>query len=99
MSTSARQYFLAEVEDAIAQVKKLLNDIKEKKYTGVEQAHELQAALNDLRKIKSEIITNTIPPKNNRFLSYEIFIIDRWGIRHPLGSKLLDIASKYTYAI
>lgn len=99
MSTSARKFFLAEVEEAIEQVSTLIEDVKQGQNTGVEQLHELQAAFNDLRKIKYEILTNTIPHKNNRFLSYEIFITEKWGIRHPLGSKLLDIASKYTYAL
>lgn len=99
MSTNARRFFLNEVEDAISQVNKLSEEVKAGQYTGIEQTHELQAVLNDLRKIKSEILTNSVPPKKNRFLSYEVFIIENWGIRHPLGSKLLDIATKYTCAI
>ena len=99
MSSNIKHFFLVEVEKAIEEVNSLIEERRKDTTNGVEKSHELQAVLNDLRKIKFQLITDSIPPKSSRFLSYESFITETWGIRHPLGSKLLDIATKYTYAL
>lgn len=96
--SKVEKYFLDDIENTIKEVTNLVKRNENTKGEFIEKKHELQAILNDLKKIKFEILTNSLPAKEERFLSYESFIMD-WGVRHPLGRKLLDIATKYTYTI
>lgn len=100
MNSSIKKYTLNEINEMIKEILKLISDKEKGIHTSeVEKTYELQAILNDLNKIKAQILTNTLPPKEQRFVSYEEFIIENWGIRHTLGSRLLDLATKYTNSL
>lgn len=101
MNTTIKKYMLNEIDEAIKETLNLLSELTDKETTvlRIEKTYELQAIMNDLKKIQSQILTNSLPPKKHRFVSYEIFIIENWGIRHTLGKKLLDIATKYTNSL
>lgn len=92
----AKKTLLNEVEIAISNTLKLVERNKNSMEDFLEKSHQLQAILNDLNKIKYQLIKNELPPEKNRFLIYESFIMD-WGVRHQLGKELLDIATRYTY--
>lgn len=100
MNQSIKKYMLIEIDETITDTLKLISDKETGNNTSrIEQAYELQAILNDLKKIQSQILTNSLPPKHLRFVSYEGFIVENWGVRHTLGKKLLDIATKYTNSL
>lgn len=94
--TSAEKSLLNEVEKSISNTLKLLERNKNSNDEFIEKDHQLQAVLNDLRKVKYQLIKSELPDHNKRFLIYESFIMD-WGVRHPLGRELLEIATRYTY--
>lgn len=96
MKKNLYNYFLNDIEQAMKLTKELDLKIDEGKNEGPEQKHEIQIIMNDLKKIQAQVLTNSLPNKENRFVLYEHFITEKWGIRHPLGSKLLDISTKYT---
>lgn len=100
MNSTIMKYTLNEINEIMKDTLKLISDKEQGIHTSkVEKTYELQAVLNDLNKIKAQILTNTLPPREQRFVSYEEFIIEDWGIRHPLGSRLLDLATKYTNSL
>lgn len=100
MNSTIAKYTLYEINEIIKETLQLISDKEQGINTSqVEKTYELQAILNDLNKIKAQILTNTLPPKEQRFVSYEEFIIEEWGIRHTLGSRLLDLATKYTNSL
>ena len=97
MNEHLKKTFIKEIDKAQEKIKSLIQDRKSNvggKH--IEKTYELQVILNDLHKMKSQVITDTVPLKENRFVQYEVFITERWGLRHELGKELLNISTIYT---
>lgn len=100
MNENIKKYMLKEIDEAIKDTLKLvINKDEGINSTRIEKDYELQAIMNDLKKIQSQLLTNSLPERDMRFVSYEEFIVENWGVRHTLGKKLLDIATKYTNSL
>lgn len=100
MNEHLKKTFIKEIDKAQEKIQNLIKDRKVNSSTKyIEEPYELQVILNDLHKMKSQVITNTIPVKENRFVQYEGFITERWGLRHELGKELLNISTIYTSSL
>ncbi len=91
----AQKYLLLDIDKASQELMDLESQINTSNQKTIEKKHEIQAIKNDLNKIKSQVLRNNLPDKDDRFVQYDIFITYSWGIKHPLGRKLLDISTKY----
>ena len=93
-----QEVFIGKVENLIGQTQKMLSERISGK-VGVGTKNELEIILNDLTRMKSEVLKKTYPNKKRRFVIYDKFVAQKWDVRKDYSRELLDVSTMYISSI
>ncbi len=86
--------FIRDAEEIISEVEnEILNRKKGKPGDGSVQ--QLEFIREELNQIKSFALTNSLPPRANRYTSFSRYVVDEWDTNSILGQRLCEVASIY----
>ena len=86
--------FLDEINSLICEVEQACIERK-KGFIGDGNVQQLEAIQKELEKIKEEVNSGSLPPKEKRYTVFSRYIIDEWDLKAPLSIKLCCLADKY----
>lgn len=95
---TVQDVFVYKVEKLIVKTQEMLIE-RENKIDGLGTKAELEVILNDLRRMKSEVIKKTYPAKKRRFVIYDRFVTQKWDVRRDYSKDLLDVSTMYISSI
>lgn len=92
------EMLLQEVRDAISEIDRHLNQGTFDQGTeGYPTSAELSVIRQELQRVETELVTATIPEKNQRTLSIGRIVLDGWWKydQEPMAKKLVAITDAY----
>lgn len=92
------EVFVCKVEKLIIQTQQMLSE-RERNVEGLGTKAELEVVLNDLRRMKAEVVKNTYPAQKRRFVIYDKFVAQKWDVRRDYSKELLDVSTMYISSI
>ena len=86
--------FLQEIEILIKELEQELTNRKSG-IIGEGTVEQLELFIEELKKIQNMVMTNSLPPKGQRYTAFTWYITDSWSNNSQLGNKLCALADKY----